>query len=141
MSIVDAELRKKRYPHMMAQEIRIWKKFLKKHGQNFTKFKYDVHVGRGVGTVPGFTPVFQKMAITLTQKRIDVVAGRGSDVWIIEIKDRAGMSAIGQLLTYRELYFKRFGFGRVTGLIVVAESTDPDVVEVLARFKIRIFIV
>ena len=136
-----AELRKKKYPHMMAQEIRIWKKFLKKHGHNFTKYRYDVHVGRGVGILPGFAPVLQQMAITLTQKRIDVVAGRGSDVWIIEIKERAGMSAIGQLLTYRELYFKRFGFGRVSGLIVVAETTDPDVVDVLARFKIRLFLV
>lgn len=141
MGDISAELHRKKYPHMMKQEVRTWKKFLKKHGNNFTKYRYDVHVGKGIGRLPGFSENQQRMAQTLTQKRIDVVAARGAELFIIEIKDRASMAAIGQLLTYRELYNKKYGYDRVSGLIVVAESTDPDISEVTARFNIRLFIV
>lgn len=141
MNIADAELRKKRYPHMMEQEIITWKKFLRSYGHNFAKYRYDVHVGKGVGRIPGFTPVLQDMAVRITQKRIDVLAARGPETYIIEIKDRASMAAIGQLITYRELYESRYGRGRITGLIIVAETVDPDIRGVIERFKIKLFVV
>lgn len=137
----DREIRRVKYPHMIRQEIVIWKRFLKSYGDRFTRFKYDVHVGKGIREVPGFDKKLQDMAVRLTQKRIDVVAALGGETYIIEIKDRAGMSAIGQLLTYRLLYEKRFGLGRISGLIIVAEGIDPDIQEVLKIFNIKIFIV
>lgn len=126
---------------MMITEVRTWKKFLVKYGRNFTKYRYDVHVGKGIGKVPGYSKTIQNMAVHLTQKRIDVVAARGNQIWLIEIKDRASMAAIGQLLTYRELYYRKYGYGTVEGLIVVAESSDPDVAEIIERFGIRLYIV
>jgi len=141
MTETDIQIRRVKYPHMMKQEIVTWKKFLKIYGRNFSKYRYDVHVGRGVGRIPGFTTVLQDMAVRLTQKRIDVVAARGAETYIIEIKDRASMAAIGQLLTYRELYEKRYGTGRISGLIIVAESVDPDIKGVIEKFKIKLFVV
>ncbi len=141
MTETDIQIRRVKYPHMMKQEIVTWKKFLKMFGHNFTKYRYDVHVGQGVGRIPGFTTVLQDMAVRLTQKRIDVVAARGAETFIIEIKERAGMAAIGQLLTYRELYEKRYGFRRISGLIIVAESVDPDIRGVIEKFNIRLFVV
>lgn len=141
MTETDMQIRRAKYPHMMKQEIVTWKKFLKRYGHNFSKYRYDVHVGKGVGRIPGFAAVLQDMAVRLTQKRIDVVAARGLETFIIEIKDRASMAAIGQLLTYRELYEKRYGFGRISGLIIVAESVDPDIKGVIEKFKIKLFVV
>lgn len=137
----DKELKRIKYPHMIKQEIVIWKRFLKSYGNRFSRFRYDVHVGRGIGQVPGFNKKLQDMAVRLTQKRIDVVAALGGETYIIEIKDRAGMSAIGQLMTYKLLYEKRYGVGRISGLIIVAEGIDPDVQEILKVLKIKIFIV
>lgn len=141
MEVQRLELAKKKYPHMIKQEIVTWKRFLKAYGHNFAKYRYDVHVGRGIGQIPGFTPVLQAMATRITQKRIDVVAARGAETYIIEIKERASMAAIGQLITYRELYEKRYGHGRVTGLIIVAEHVDPDIRGVIEKFKIKLFLV
>lgn len=141
MTETDIQIRRVKYPHMMKQEIITWKKFLKIYGHSFAKYRYDVHVGKGVGRIPGFTTVLQDMAVRLTQKRIDVVAARGAETYIIEIKDRASMAAIGQLLTYRELYERRYGIGRISGLIIVAESVDPDIKGVIEKFNIRLFVV
>ncbi len=141
MTEADIQIRRVKYPHMMKQEIITWKKFLKIYGHNFAKYRYDVHVGKGVGRIPGFTTILQDMAVRLTQKRIDVVAARGAETYIIEIKDRASMAAIGQLLTYRELYERRYGTGRISGLIIVAESVDPDIKGVIEKFNIKLFVV
>lgn len=141
MEVQRLELAKRKYPHMMMQEVITWKRFLKRYGNNFAKYRYDVHVGKGVGRIPGFNETLQDMAVRITQKRIDVVAARGAETYIIEIKDRASMAAIGQLITYRELYEQRYGRGRITGLIIVAETVDPDIKGVIERFKIKLFVV
>lgn len=141
MSDIRTELARVRYPHMIKQEVIIWKKFLKLYGYNFTKYRYDVHVGHGIGRIPGYTTILQDMAVRLTQKRIDVVAVRGGETYIIEIKERASMAAIGQVLTYRELYEQRYGLGRISGLVIAAESVDPDIKKVIEKFGIKIFVV
>lgn len=141
MNTRDKELLRVKYPHMIKQEILIWKRFLKQYGNKFTGFRYDVHVGRGIREVPGFNRKLLNMAIRLTQKRIDVVAILGQETYIIEIKDRAGMSAIGQLITYKLLYERKYGIGIITGLVIVAEGVDSDVKEVLEKLRIKIFLV
>lgn len=141
MGVNEKELSKKKYPHMLQEEVVVWKRFLKRYGDNFTKYRYDVHVGRGVGRIRGYSTKLQDMAITLTQKRIDVVAARGAETYIVEIKGRASMSAIGQLMTYKILYELRYGAGSVSGLIVVAKSVDPDISRVLEVFNIKQYVV
>lgn len=141
MGVNETELAKKKYPHMLVEEVRVWKRFLKRHGDSFTKYRYDVHVGQGIGRLPGYSKKLQNMAITLTQKRIDVVAARGAETFIVEIKGRASMSAIGQLMTYKILYEFKYGHGTVSGLAVVAESVDRDVSRVMEVFNIQQIIV
>jgi len=136
----QTELRN-RYPHMVPNEIRIWNKFQKKYGSKFDMFRYDVHVGKGIGPVPGYDKKYQDMAIRLTQKRIDVVAYRGSNTYIIEIKDKAGLSAIGQLIAYKKLYEDQYGVNKIKGLAIVATSADQDIRKVAGVLNIKIFIV
>lgn len=140
MDKAEQELARIKYPHMVPQEIVLWKDFLRRHGRKFTAFRYDVKVGRGVGTVPGLEEPYQRMAIELTRKRIDVVASRGRQVYIIELKEHAGVGSIGQLLSYKALYEDQHGPGRVTGLILVARSTDQDVQRVARAMRIQVIL-
>lgn len=141
MDIRERELTRIRYPHMMREEVEIWRDFLKKYGEKFTGYRYDVHVGEGVGKLPQYDKKTQDMAVRLTQKRIDVVAYKGPDRFIVEIKDRAGMSAVGQLVVEKRLYEKKYGLGTVGGLAIVARSIDPDVRKVAEEMHIRIVLV
>lgn len=141
MNAGERELTRIRYPHMMREEVEIWRAFLKKYGEKFTGFRYDVHVGEGVGRLPKYDKKTQDMAIRLTQKRIDVVAYRGSDIFIVEIKDRAGMSAVGQLVVEKRLYEKKYGIDKVSGLAIVARSIDNDVRKVAEEMRIQITLV
>jgi len=138
---IEREIERIKYPHMVPQEVEIWKRFLKKYGEKFTGFRYDVHVGEGIGRIPGIGKNYQDMAIMLSQKRIDVVGSRAGDIYIIEIKERAGMSAIGQLIAYRKLYEDKYGVGEVEGLICVAESTDQDFIRASDPLGIQLVLV
>lgn len=44
----------------------------------------------------------------MTQKKIDVVAYKGNEIWLIEIKPNAGSRALGQILTYEKLFTLSF---------------------------------
>lgn len=141
MDSQSQQLARVKYPHMVPEEVRIWKRFLKRYATRFTGFRYDVHVGEGVGRQPGLPTKYQNMAIRLSQKRIDVVGFRGALTYIIEIKDRAGMSAIGQLVAYKKLYENKYGKGKVTGLIIVATSADEDLKRVIPELRIQLILV
>jgi len=116
----------KKYPHMLPNEIPLWERFLSLYGKDFKNFRYDIHVGRGVDPGPDYDPKWRKLAIQLTQKRIDVVGERDGVVWIFEVKPDAGLSAIGQLLAYRALYRRDFNYTGEIKLAVVTTKVNAD---------------
>lgn len=89
---------------MFPLDISIWERFLEKHGSSYTGFDYDVKVGTG-STVPENTPpAYVRMQDTLSKFRIDAVGYRPSQIEIIEVKPEASTVAIGQVVTYLNLY-------------------------------------
>lgn len=141
ITYAERQLKRVRYPHMVREEIEIWKEFLRKYGGRFDKYRYDVHVGKGAGRIPGLSEPYKTMAITISQKRIDVVAYRGKKAYIIELKDSADLQAIGQLEGYKTLYEDRHGKGLVEGLIIVSYEADQDIMRAAKERNIRIMLV
>jgi len=88
------------FPAMLPAEIAVWKAWLKLHQGEYDRFEYNRRVGPGYDPGPGVDPSVRASTILNTQKRIDAVAWSGSQPLIVEVKDRAGLSAIGQLLGY-----------------------------------------
>ena len=86
------------YPHMLADEARIWTKFLQTTQLDFQKITYDVHLGQGILPVPGEPDFMKDLKLAVTRKRVDAVGETAEDIWIFEVKPRIGMSAIGQLV-------------------------------------------
>jgi hypothetical protein len=89
------------YPAMLPAEIAVWRAWLRLHQAEYDRFDYNARVGPGFDPGGGVPDYIRQMALKSSKKRIDAVGWQGSQPLIVEVKDRAGLSAIGQLLGYR----------------------------------------
>jgi len=120
----------------MPFEIPIWEKWLSLHEGEYTSFSYDIRVGESILPPPGLDANIAEMAVSLTKKRIDVVAWNGPNPTIIEIKDYAGLTAIGQLISYPILFTREFPESPQPAVMLIAKQLMPDVAFVLDFFEI-----
>jgi len=130
-----------KYPHMFGYEAELWEIFLDRYGKYFERFEYDVHLGQGVPLEKIYPPEIVHAAKVLTQKRVDVVGYREEEVWIIEVKPDAGLSALGQLLGYRALWIRDRGEPAKLELAVVTDILNPDEEYLFEHYGIRTYIV
>lgn len=130
-----------RMVHLLGHERRIWRKFSAAPAFPLDRVVFDLRLGQGAPVQPEWDTAIQHMARVLTQKRVDVLAFSGSDTWILEIKERAGLSALGQLLGYGTLYVQQFNPSSPPRLGVVAEDLMSDIGSVLGEFGISVFLV
>lgn len=120
-----------KYPHLLASDIPIWDRFLDLYSPDFTGFNYDVRVGRGIEPPQGTSPNIRRMAIDLTQKRIDSVGFQPGKIWIIEVKERPGVGAVGQIISYTILFRKQFSPQDELIPAIVADIVEPDIRTIL----------
>lgn len=132
---------RRRYPHMRAYESQIWTAFLGQTELEFTDVTYDLHLGVGVPTLPHDPPWMERLTRAITRKRVDVVASTATDRWIFELKERIGLSALGQLLTYAELYQTEYYLDVPLLLGAVGWRIAPDIEGTFDLHAINIFIV
>ncbi|MBA7714213.1 hypothetical protein ES703_123230 [subsurface metagenome] len=88
------------YPHMLAEDTAVWTKYLQSPLVPIKELWYDVHVGKGIRLEPGASEMDQRIAAGITRKRIDVVCRVGGGFWVVEVKPRANMVALGQVISY-----------------------------------------
>jgi hypothetical protein len=119
------------FVHMSQQEKAIWLRWLQKGGTVYAPFQYDVRVGSGLQMPPGSTIYSVKAAYALTTKRIDVVFMQNGIPVITEVKVRAGTTAVGELITYRDLYIKGDPGTPTPALLLITDSLQPDIAHVL----------
>jgi hypothetical protein len=120
----------------MAYEIPIWQDWLALHEKEYDRFEYDVRVGESIIPPPDIDANIASMAIDLAKKRIDVVAWKGNSPTIIEIKDFAGLTAIGQLVSYPILFVNEFPDAMPPSILLVAARLLPDVAFILDTYGI-----
>jgi len=124
------------YPHMLHGDNIVWSRYLSSNHNKISELWYDVHVGMAVEVPAGASRMIKAISDGLTRKRIDVVAKVGIEYWIIEVKPRAGMMAVGQVLTYKRLFLKEYKTERLVKMVIVCESMDPDIEDELKEFRI-----
>ena len=125
---------------MSAEEGIIWGKFLVAFGSNYLRFDYDLRVGNGITPIENIPTIFKQDYEDLTKKRIDAVGYNNNIATIFEVKQRSGLSAIGQLLGYRDLFIKSFSQFTVNKLILVCGSASPEDQEIIKKNGIGILI-
>lgn len=128
-----------RYVHLLPQEREIWDRWMQQYGNLFYRYEYDVRVGEGIEIRPEWGDEIARMAKMLTMKRIDVVAYRHGEIWIIEVKPHVGVGAYGQLRVYEKLLRQKVGEEAVIKLGVVCETVDPDVEKILISEGVTIW--
>lgn len=116
------------YFHMMRLDSLIWTQYLQDHPGRFTRAWYDVHVGTPIETPPGAPPELERIAEGTGCKRIDVVAQTLTELWIIEVKPYAHYVAYGQVLSYVDLFRRRYGEPLPLVPVIVCTQVDPDIV-------------
>lgn len=104
----------------------IWQRWHLYNHPTVIEFYYDVAVGQGA-IIPEGTPQNMARAWTrLTQKRIDAIAVRKDAIWIIEVRDSAGHSALGAVLTYLHLLRDDNPFSLPLMGAIITDHADPD---------------
>jgi hypothetical protein len=93
-----------RFPGMLPREVLIFKAWLKANESKYDSFDYNVRIGPGYDPGPNWPENLRLMAVANSKKRLDAVAWSSTLATLIEVKDRAGASALGQLLTYYPLW-------------------------------------
>ena len=97
-----------------------------KNPEMFEKVEYDVKVGEGrdYSDYPE-GPIKQDMEL-LSKKRIDVVGFTENEIYVIELKPKAEMKAIGQALSLAELYRDIAPTDKVVLPTVITDEEIPD---------------
>jgi hypothetical protein len=126
---------------LLPLERRIWERFRSAPPWPIDSERFSVRLGEGQIIPPGTPDWLARDIKALTQKRADVIVQSGLTTWIIEIKPRAGFSALGQLLGYGLLYVAEYDPPRPPNLAVVAETTQPDLAAALGNFSIQLYLV
>ncbi len=117
------------YPHMLAQDIEVWSRYLADPVVPIKEVWYDVHVGKQVaGLLPG-DELMQRIAAGVTRKRIDVICRIGGGYWVVEVKPFGSMLALGQVLFYSRRFTQEYRPDGEVIPVVVCENVDPDLID------------
>lgn len=134
------------FPGLVPIETKIWREWLKEHEGDFDSFEYNVHVGEGIKAPeraitndPEFDQKMREMWKKLTQRKIDVVGYRAGEVWIFEVEDRPGTTALGQLQFYETLLPRTRETPEPIQLAVVGRRIGDDVLRVFEEHNVVVW--
>lgn len=130
-----------KYAHLGKHEERIWDLYVDEFGLPAGRISYDVRLGGGAPLNHEWPEWMKAMVKALSQKRVDVIAEERFRVTIFEIKRRAGLSCLGQLLGYEALKFKQDGGWKPVKLVAVCEDIEPDMLDTFEFYKVEVVIV
>ena len=118
----------------------LWKNFLLEHKNEYNSFDYDLKVGEGTEPPSAFEESLRYDFIELSKKRIDVVGYKDDVITLFEIKPRAGLSAVGQLLGYKQLFESTYPSLKVSHLICITAFLNMDEQKVYDQNGIKCFV-
>jgi len=126
-----------KYPHMLAEDIPIWDRFLSKNASLFLRIYYDVRLGGVLDVPPERADKWQLMYYNVTAKRIDALAELEKEIWIIEVSAKPGLRAVGQLQTYMALWWQDPKIKKPAVGVLVAQAVDSDLKSALEFYGMR----
>lgn len=128
------------YPHMMPRDTVVWTRFLQQQRFGIKEVWYDVHVGQAISPAGDSDALLNSISAGVTRKRIDVVAAVGGGFWVIEVKPRADMHAVGQALVYSRLFVAEFKPPGLVFPMIVADEVDGDIVSQIDELGVGVII-
>lgn len=126
----------RRFPHLLKDDVALWERFLASPNHIYSSFEYDIRVGEGRDPGPDYDRNIRKMALDLSQRRIDAIGRTREGITIIEISTSAGLTQVGQLLAYPSLYRQTFSYTGKISRLLVAQTLQTDIEPVLIAEQI-----
>lgn len=111
---------------MMTNDADVWSKYLAAPIAPIKEVWYDVHIGQGIIVSKTADAVTRRVALGVGQKRIDCVVRVGGGWWVVEVKPRANMEALGQVISYTRLFLSEFRPDGEVWPVIVCDEADPD---------------
>ena len=130
-----------RYPHLIGEDTLVWSRFIIKFPDRFDTVDYDYKVGTGAETDTIPNEKNKRFWEELTKKRIDVIGYKDNFVTLIEVKKRATLFTLGQILGYRFLYLLDNPDFNMVKTLIVCSMISPDDIKVLNHYGIDFVIV
>ena len=128
-----------KYKHMSPYECYLFDYFKGVHGNEYDRFVYDLHVGEGMVPPAHLSQPYRDLSVSLTQKRIDAVGFRGAQPFIFEVKPHAALSALGQLIAYKDLFERQFSPEQSPRLAVITDFHGRDEQFLFGKHDITIY--
>lgn len=132
---------RERFPAMLPDEILVFKAWLAIHEREYDSFDFNVRIGKGEDPGPTFADNIRKMAVEITQLRVDALGVAGGVPTLFEVKRRAGPANVGQLLTYRAVWELEKRSAVRPNLILVASDFTPNILPIVKEAGIKLDIV
>ena len=129
------------YPHMKPEDKAIWERFIMKYPAAYDTCQYDVNVGSPPPFDPTVNPATGGEISNLYYRKIDVVGHRGSQVDIIELKPKAGTSALGQVRGYVTLYKRDVNPAASPRAVLITNELLPDMEQLAKSMGVTLIIV
>lgn len=127
-----------RYDQLTVNESAVAQQWLQKHADDFDDVQFSVRLGSTVDRMPDWTEITWKQAQILSQKRADMIATKGTEITIIEIKLRLSLAALGQLLGYKILWEVEHPETTDVHLWAIANSALVDAADILLAHNVSV---
>jgi hypothetical protein len=130
----------KSYPEKTDEESAVLRDYLLEHLRDFDRVRLSVRVGEGTPPDPAHLEGVQRQTAFVTKKRIDMLAWKGSQLFLHEVKQRVSPSALGQIQTYAHLWREEHPDAPDPILVVVGRYSDPDTLRVLTANGVTVYL-
>lgn len=126
---------------MKPADVAIWERFIAKYPSAYEYCQYDFNVG----DPPPFNPMNDDgedlNQDTLYRLKIDVVARKGKEIDLIELKPKAGPSSIGQIRGYRHLYIRDELPTEKINMVIITDQLMPNMEYIAKTEGVQIVII
>lgn len=126
------------YPHMAKLDRAVWERYRAAHAADFLGFYYDVALGGYQLTGLGLDEPTLLGWQYNTALKIDVAARTADQIWVIEVRPAATVSALGAAVTYTLVADRDNVFDLPLVPCILCESIQPDVEWACSRLGVTV---
>lgn len=129
------------YPHLAKNEVEIWDRFVRKNPEWAEEADYDVTCGEH-DTLPEDTPQHTRDDWNyLRSWKIDAVCYKAGLTYIIEVRPRAGLGAIGEVISKAMMYMDEHENISEVEPVLITDVERPNVRALCAEYDIGYIVV